>query len=468
MGDKMSGGCTNRDPVIDVQGLEVGYPETQALRGIDLTIAPGSFVLVGGTSGSGKSTLAHTLMGLIPQTMPAEVSGHIRVAGLDPRKDGTAHLARQVGLVFQNPVTQLFNGTVREEAAFGPRNLGLPKEEIARRVNWALEKTGCTHLSGRAVRHLSGGEQQRVAIAANLAMRPRLLLLDEPTANLDTEGVRAVVGTLAQLHRRAQVTIVVIEHRLEPFLPHAERLIWLEDGSIIADGLPVETLAQMEPKLPPSAPPPTSNGEVLVKLDGVTAGYNGHSVLRKCSLNLRRGEFMALIGSNGAGKTTLARVLAGLLRPKRGRVVWHTNGRKQRFGLLQQNPLHQLVCDTVGEEVSFGPRNLGQEHMKGVEEVLAQTDLLALRHRSTQALSVGQQQRTAMAATLALRPTLLILDEPTIGQDRRHLHRMMEFVRSLHRAGQTVLLITHDHKLVKRYAGKVMEMKAGKIAEVEV
>ncbi|HIQ00784.1 MAG TPA: energy-coupling factor ABC transporter ATP-binding protein, partial [Anaerolineales bacterium] len=313
--------------VIEVQGLHVRYPHAHALQGVDLSIPPGSFVLIGGPSGGGKSTLAHALVGLIPQALPAEVVGRVSVAGMDPRQHPVAQMAARVGLVFQDPSTQLFNGTVEEEVAFGPRNLALPSGEVASRVEYALAAAGCARLRGRAVRYLSGGEQQRVAIAAALAMRPEVLILDEPTANLDAEGVGLVVRALVRLHRRFGATVVVIEHRLEPFLPHADRLVWLADGRVVADGPPVETVAQVLPPRPPALSPSVPTGGPLVALRGVAAGYNGYPVLRSCSLTLRRGEFAALVGPNGGGKTTLARVLAGVLRPRRGRVVWHANGR---------------------------------------------------------------------------------------------------------------------------------------------
>ncbi len=450
--------------MIEVRDLDVRYAEVHALRGVNLSVAPGEFVLIGGPSGSGKSTLAHTLMGLIPQVVPARVQGHISVAGCDPRQTGIAQLAQKVGLVLQNPATQLFSGTVEEEVAFGPRNLGLPATESAARVRFALEATGCTHLCCRAVRHLSSGEQQRVVIAAALAMRPAVLILDEPAANLDAEGVRLLVEVLVRLRRDCRVTVIVIEHRLAPFMPHADRVVWLADGTVASPP-------------PPCTPLPLSRRErgrgdggeevraPLVSLRHVAAGYDGRSVLQDCSLTLCRGDFAALVGPNGAGKTTLARVLAGILRPRRGRVVWHTGGRGPRVGLLQQNPLHQLVCDTVEEEVAFGPRNLGVERAADVAAVLAQADLTGLRHRPTHALSVGEQQRTALAATLALNPALLILDEPTIGQDGGHLFRLMDSLADLNRAGQTVLLITHDRQLVAQYADRVWVMDEGRMAE---
>jgi energy-coupling factor transport system ATP-binding protein len=464
--------------MIEVRNLHVRYPEAHALRGVSLTVEAGDFVLIGGPSGGGKSTLAHTLLGLIPQTTPAEVEGHISVAGLDPRQHSVAQIAAHVGLVFQNPATQLFNGTVEEEVAFGPRNLGLPPHEIASRVEYALEATGGVYLRGRSVRHLSSGEQQRVTIAAALALRPAALILDEPSANLDSAGVQQLVHALIELHQ-AGVTLIVIEHRLAPFLPHADRLVWLEDGT-----------ASPLPSHPPFPSPSFGGGEgrrrgnrvrafprPLVTLQRITAGYDGRAVLQECSLTLCEGEFAALIGPNGAGKTTLARVLAGLMRPHRGshrgshrglhrgKITWHVDGRKSRVGLLQQNPRHQLVCDTVEKEVNFGPRNLGIEQVEELETMLAEADLLSLRRRPTRALSVGQQQRTALAATLALRPSLLILDEPTVGQDWHHLTQMMDFVSELNRQGQTVLLITHDRELVDRYAGRVWEMKEGKTQE---
>jgi energy-coupling factor transporter ATP-binding protein EcfA2 len=254
-------------------------------------------------------------------------------------------------------------------------------------------------------------------------------------------------------------------------LSHADRLVWLVDGRVVADGPPVETLAQVQPATPDRLAPPAPTDGPLVALQRVTAGYDGRPVLRDCSLVLHRGDFAALVGPNGAGKTTLARVLAGLLRPRRGRVIWYAARRDRRVGLLQQNPLHQLVCDTVEEEVRFGPRNLGatqaREVTARVEAALTGTGLHRLRHRPTHALSVGQQQRAALAATLSLHPALLILDEPTVGQDWDHLVQVMDLLANLNRAGRTILLITHDRRLVERYASRVWEMAGGNAQETE-
>ncbi len=456
-------------PIIEVRGLTVRYSRVDALTDVNLSIAPGSFVLIGGSSGSGKSTLAHTLLGLLHRDdlpVPPVVRGHIAVGGLSPGRHSVAQMATRAGLVFQNPGSQLFNATVEDEVAFGPRNLGLPVDEVEYRVAWALEASGCAHLRRRSVRHLSGGEQQRVAVAASLAMRPSVLILDEPTANLDGPGTRSVVRALAGLRRDHGVTIVVIEHRLPPFVPQAERLVWVEGGRIVDDGAPEEVLERRAATMTVPGARLPSAGSPLVSLERVKAGYNGRAVLSDCTMMLREGDFGALVGPNGAGKSTLARVLAGLLKPGKGRVAWHKKkGRRPRVGLVRQNPLHQLVCESVEEEVRFGPRNLGHERDEVVKAILQRADLLGLRDRSTQALSVGEQQRTVLAATLGLRPDLLILDEPTIGQDRRHLRELMEAVSELNRQGQTVLLITHDQQLVNELAGRVWEIRDGSICE---
>ena len=448
--------------MINVHGLHVQYQEAHPLRGVDIHIAPGEFVLLSGPSGSGKSTLARALTGLIPQIIPARLRGHITIDGVDPGQMPVAQVASRVGLVFQTPATQLFNDTVVEEVVFGPRNLDLPGAVIDERVAAALSAVGCDHLRKREVRHLSSGEQRRVAIAAVLAMRPRILLLDEPTADLDTQGVAALLQTLGRLHQQG-MTVVVIEHRLEPFLSLADRLIWLEEGHVTASGPPVQTLARVRPVDPFVSSADVVTQGPLVTLDRVSAGYNGHSVLTGCSLTLQRGEFAALVGANGSGKTTLARVIARLLRPRRGRVAWQVPSNKRRVGFLQPNALQQLICDTVAEEISYGPRNLGE---RPDWDALAPLDLGRLYERLTRTLSVGQQQRTAMAAALVMAPSLLILDEPTVGQDWQHLSKTMAVVSDLNQAGQTVLLITHDQRLVERYANRVWRLEAGRVVDI--
>ena len=470
--------------MIEVADLSISYGKQKVLEDVSFRVAPGEFVLLTGPSGCGKSTLARCLAGLIPHSSAAEtvqMSGSVRVDGLLTGEHSVPRLATHVGLVFQNPATQLFCLTVEEEVAFGPRNLGLSPDEVAQRVRFALAATGVEHLRQRTVNTLSTGEQQRVAIAAVLAMRPRILVLDEPTSNLDLKGTRAVLDTLERLHRQHGLTVLVIEHRLHDLGRLADRMLVMDGGRIVADDTPQRLLSRkgflaelgvrypwhvlqddwsavlpggLAPRLRDDGQPP------LVELKGLQAGYGRHAVLKGLDLAIPRGEFVALVGDNGAGKTTVAKVLAGLLKPQRGKVTWNGDA---RVGLLLQNPLSQLFCDSVEEEVAFGPRNFG--HLSGelLDEVLEATALQPLRARCPYALSSGQQQRTALAATLSLRPELLILDEPTMGQDWRHLSGFMDFLRQLNAQGTTLLLITHDYKLICRYAQRIVVLQDGRI-----
>ncbi len=464
--------------MIEVEHLSVYYDSVRALNDVNLHIAPGEFVLVTGASGCGKSTLARCLNGLVPHTLPAHMSGRVVVNGRVTHASTVAELATSVGMVFQNPRTQLFNLTVADEVAFGPRNLGLDAAEVARRVEWALEVTGTAPLHTRSVRALSGGEQQRLAIAGVLAMGLRVLVLDEPTASLDVQGTRQVMQTLTRLNADG-VTIVMIEHRLGEVASLARRTVLMDDGQIVADG-PTETIFAQRDLLRqlglrrPSAelqedwagllsPNEPHNGSPIVELRGVEAGYGRTLVLRGLDLALYPGEFVALVGDNGAGKSTLARMLAGLVKPRRGEIHLG-NGKRMthgQVGLLFQNPADQLFCDSVDDEVHFGPRNFGCVNAHDIARILAATDLTALRHRTVQGLSSGQQQRTALAAVLALQPRLIILDEPTMGQDWRHLSAFMDLLVRLNAAGSTILLITHDYKLVHRYAKRILLLREG-------
>lgn len=470
--------------MIEVEALAVSYGDVPALAGIDVQIAAGEFVLVTGPSGCGKSTLARALTGLIPHALGAGMSGRVTVDGLDTQEAPLPLLARHAGMVLQNPAAQLFHLRVADEVAFGPRNLELPEQEVQERVAWALEAADIEGLRERNPSTLSGGEQQRVAIAAVLAMQPRVLILDEPTASLDGQGTRKVLSTLKRLNRQLGMTIVLVEHRLAAALPLAHRLLILDEGRVVADGAPQALLreralreafglrrpgegpaASWESLLTPKNGS-AEEGSWLLQMEGVTAGYRRHPVLQEVDLTLRRGEFVALVGDNGAGKTTLGLVAAGLLKPERGEIRYE-GGARPRPGrdvaLLFQNPADQIFTDSVAEEVAFGPRNYGALDDAFQRQIVAEADLEALRHRCPTHLSVGQQQRTVVAACVAMQPRLLILDEPTLGQDWAHLQRVMDFVQHLNERGTTILLISHDYKLVYRYAERVLLMRDGRI-----
>jgi energy-coupling factor transporter ATP-binding protein EcfA2 len=351
-------------------------------------------------------------------------------------------------------------------------------------VEWAIEAVGLQDLRRQRPSDLSGGQKQRVAIGAALAMQPQVLVLDEPTASLDVPGTQRVVATIQSLRDRYGVTVVLIEHRLAEVYQLADRAIILDEGRIVVDGPARQVLSDrerlnklglrrpVEEQLTPWEQLIQPNGAYtggnrpLIELQQVTAGYNRHPIIQDINLAIYPGEFMALVGNNGAGKTTLALTAAGLVKPYQGKVIFQ-GGRKPRPGLdislLFQNPTEQLFTDRVEDEIAFGPQNYGLFNSELHQQVLAETDLISLKDRRPLALSCGQQQRTTLGACLALQPQLLILDEPTLGQDWGHLQRLMDFLVSLNRQGVAVLLITHDFKLVHRYAQRVSLMEAGRI-----
>jgi len=481
--------------MIQLENVQVRYGEHVALRDICLKVNAGECLLVTGPSGCGKSTLARVLIGLIPHAMDASVQGEVRVAGLDVLSRGARPLAevgRHVSAVFQNPSSQLFHLRVEDEVAFGPRNLGLPGNEVRERLEWALDAVGMGWMRDRNPSELSGGQQQRVALAAALAMRPQVLVLDEPTASLDVPGTHCIIGTLEELKRSSGITVVLVEHRLAEAARLADRVVVLNEGRILAEGETREVLGErrllraLGLRRPAEEPPAPWNdlltqdgrarrgGRPILELRDVRAGYGRDLVLRGVDLALYPGEFTALVGDNGCGKTTLARVAAGLLKSASGEVIFDGHRRSARLGhirprpgldvgLLFQNPADQLFTESVEGEVAFGPRNYGRFDRAGHEEILEEADLVTVRGRQPMALSAGQQQRAALAACLSLRPRLVILDEPTLGQDWGHLERLMEFLTVLNGQGTTILLITHDYKLVHRYARRVLWMRDGRI-----
>ena len=462
----------------------MSYGPVQALRGVDLTVAEGEWLLVTGPSGCGKSTLARTLSGLIPGAVPARVAGEVEVAGQDLLAAALPEASQTVGMVFQNPGSQLFHLSVMEEVAFGPRNLGLSEDEVQGRVAWALEAVGIEGLADRRPGQLSGGQKQLTAIAAVLAMRPRVLVLDEPTASLDVASTRRVMNALQRVNEQRGITLVMIEHRLPLVGEAVDRVCVMDEGRIAVQGPPEEVLGdpalqrQYGLRRPGDKPMAawgeliTDNGKTrpasrpLLTMEGVSAGYGGENVIEAIDLRLYPGEFVSLVGANGAGKSTLALTAAGLLKPHRGRVKFGEGGRPKPgldVALLFQNPAEQLFADSVGEEVAFAPHNYRRYEEENQARVLREAGLEGLTERRPTTLSMGQQLRTALAANIAIRPRLVILDEPTLGQDWGHLSRLMNYIKELNRQGMTILLISHDYKLVHHFTDRVLQMKGGRI-----
>lgn len=445
-----------------------------ALRDVTLRIEEGERVLLLGASGAGKSTLLHGLAGVLGGDEEGEAEGELLVGGV------TASAARgRAGLVLQDPDSQVILARVGDDVAFGCENLGIPRDEIWQRVGAALDAVGLDVPLDRSTQALSGGQKQRLALAGALAMRPGLLLLDEPTANLDPVGVAEVRDAVERMLQMQRTTLIVVEHRLDVWLPLIDRVIVLGEGGVIADGHPSLVLADEGARLaaagvwvpghPPRFPPPPASapGEALVAARGLSvARVRGATVADGIDLAVRAGSVLAITGPNGAGKSTLGLTLAGLLPPAAGQVLasdaladgadtrpirWTSRQLLTRIGTVFQEPEHQLLTKTVRDELAVGPRSLGLADA----EIAARTDELLQRLRldrlalaNPYTLSGGEKRRLTVAAMLATRPRVLVLDEPTFGQDARTWQELVAMLASLRDEGSAVVAVTHDRDVV--------------------
>jgi energy-coupling factor transport system ATP-binding protein len=498
-----------------------------ALRAVDLTIRAGDVVLLTGPSGCGKSTLAHALVGLIPTRITGTMHGR---AYLDDAavSDMKIHdVAQHIGIVFQNPDTQLVQLSVEEEVAFGPENLMLPAEEIEKRVVRALAATGMLAYRREQLFALSGGQKQRVAIAAVLAMQPQVLVLDEPTSDLDPVGTQEVLAVLRDLNSRDGTTIVLIEHKVDEVIGWVDRLLLMDQGRIVVDapprnafaqraiwhtlGVAIPQLVQVAQGLPEvfgetvaltvdaayaalkntpfaatlrraTAPAPaplqplTTPGPPLAEWRNVDLAFGTHQVLFNVSMHVQPGEWVALIGANGSGKTSLASLVMGFQGPTGGTIM--VNGRPVKPGSVSRQATSiaylfqaadtMLFTSSVERELQFGQtQRLAKKRDAAftIDSILRVTDLEEYRETNPFLLSFGQRKRLAIGALLTRQPAMLILDEPTTGQDEGHARTFLHFLEEVRqRLHLTYLMITHDMRAVAMYATRLMVLREGQIA----
>ena len=474
---------------IEARGWAIRHPGRRewALRDLDLTIEPGERVLLLGPSGAGKSTLLAALAGLIDPSGGGETEGALLVDGLDPRatRDRT-------GLLFQDPESQIVMGRAGDDVAFGLENRCIPTDGIWPRVDAALAAVEFPYGRDRPTHALSGGEQQRLALAGTLALQPGLLMLDEPTANLDPDGATEVRSVLARVVERLGATLLLVEHRVDESLPLVDRVVVIAAGAgVVADGRPRDVFHEhgtaladagvWVPDQPPAAPPRRDRPPpaALVIVEHAAFRYPGAllDAVANIDLSVRSAEALAITGPNGSGKSTLALLIAGLLEPRIGRVMagealsaghgrepiaaWRARDLVRHIGTVFQDPEHQFLTGSVRKELLLGPRQAGlTDRAAGqrADELLERLRLTHLAEANPFTLSGGEKRRLSVASALAAAPSLLVLDEPTFGQDRRTWGELVHLLAALRDSGRGVAFATHDRAFAHALADRTFQI----------
>ena len=511
-------------PIISFKDFSFQYraQKQPTLRHINLDIYPGERVLIAGPSGSGKSTLGSCLNGLIPSSYPGTVTGSLTVDGVDAPKAGVFALSRHVGTVLQDPDGQFIGLTVGEDIAFALENDCMPQPPMREAVDRVAALVGVEHHLGHAPHELSGGQKQRVSLAGVMVDEVKVLLFDEPLANLDPATGKQAIELIDDIQRRTGATVVIIEHRLEDVLWRSvDRIVLMNEGEILADMRPDELLstslladngireplyltalryagvaitpekkpahvdslrldeadtarlrAWFEARLPEPPPP---EKPVLLEARGLGFGYTRERrVLTDVSFTIRRGEMLAIVGRNGAGKSTLSKLVCGFETPDEGTLLLEGRDiggdsireRAAHIGYVMQNPNQMISKTMIYDEVALGLAALGlseAETRARVEDTLRVCGLYPFRNWPISALSFGQKKRVTIAGVLAMGPELIILDEPTAGQDFKHYTEIMEFLRGLNAQGVTVVMITHDMHLMLEYTPRALVFSEGRL-----
>ena len=513
-----------KSPIISFKNFSFQYraQKKPTLKEINLDIYPGERVLIAGPSGCGKSTLAGCINGLNPFSNPGECSGELIVDGVDAPKSSIFQLSAHVGTVLQDPDGQFIGLTVGEDIAFALENSCMPQDEMHEITRHAAELVGIQDHLDYAPHELSGGQKQRVSLAGVMVDQVKILLFDEPLANLDPATGKQTIELIDEIQEKTDTTVVIIEHRLEDVLwRDVDRIVLMGDGKILADLHPDELLSTRlleengirEPlyltalryagvELVPAKKPAHADSvvideadrkkmtdwfwsrpaaeaekehEPLLEVRNLTFGYErGRQTLRDVSLTIHKGEMVSIVGKNGAGKSTFSKLVCGFETPDSGEILFQGRNllqenirhRAKHIGYVMQNPNQMISKTMIFDEVALSLRNMGkseEEIREKVEETLKVCGLFPFRNWPVSALSFGQKKRVTIASVLVQDPELIILDEPTAGQDFRHYTEIMEFLRGLNEKGVTVVMITHDMHLMLEYTPRALVFADGRL-----
>ncbi|MFW9826229.1 MAG: ABC transporter ATP-binding protein [Candidatus Thorarchaeota archaeon] len=493
------------NPIIEFNNFSWKYKASKdlVLDSINLKINQGEFVGVMGPTGAGKSTLCSCINGLIPSRTRGWIKGDVHVLGQNTRQVKINELGSHVGLVFQDPETQFIMMTVEDEIAIGLETLCLDRKEIKARIEWALDLVGLEGFEQKSPEELSGGQKQLVAIASIMAMRPEILILDEPTSDLDPIGKQNIFKILENIRNEFNLTIILVSHETKKILQFCTRVVLLDCGRILYDGNPIDLMSKEDvidqsgicnpnkislmlkkrllgnKKISELKNSLYNQENVIVKIKNLSYTYpNGTLALKNIDLIIKKGDFISIIGENGSGKTTLIKHINGLLKPQVGFVElknksifdYKISDIAQIIGFCYQNPDHQLFKNTIREEIEFGLKNLKfpqDEINNRYNEII---DLFKLQkfeevYESTFYLSKGIRQRLALASVLVLKPEILIIDEPTTGQDFLMIQEFMKILQELHAENKTIIIVTHNPYVISQYSNEVIIMKEGNLVK---
>ena len=475
------------DTIAHIQIDKLVFPsqEEPALTNIDLRISKGDFIVITGGVASGKSILLHTITGAIPQYHQANLTGKVAIMDQDISTIPLNKMSDYVGYMMQEPQNQLISLNVYDDVAFGLGNLELPMEEIDAIVKSSLDQVGLKGYENRQTSSLSGGEAQRVVLAGVLALGAPILILDQPTAELDPHGRYELYKQLAYLNKTKDLTVILVMDRMEEVLPYANRVLYMKEGQIAREYAPKEYLERRREYLKgglyknspiSNAVQSTSDEDPVLKVSNMTYQYKNNSIgCKDINLEIHRGDFLAIVGLNGSGKSTLAKTIIGLLKPTHGEISIfgqkitkkNLNEIRSRCGFLFQNPDYQIFCNTLVEEIGFSLRLRGETKEfieEKVNESLDFVGLLEYKELHPHRLSRGQRQLLAMSSVLVSEPDFILADEPTSGLDENQGYMIMDKLSELTKNGKTVLLITHDLSMAKYYSNRIVAMKDHTIA----